>query len=117
MPKRKTEKLVIETNDKAASTIAALEQLKMTEGWKVVCQVIDGNIEALEAQILDRKDAATGRVLTEAEVDQLRDKRGYLLEVRETPDKYILHLRRTDDPGESFDPYAKTPAETILARR
>lgn len=96
----------VQTAGEASGRVLALEQLVASQGWKIVLEQIEGNVSVLEEQILTKRDAA-GKALTDAEVDQLRDKRGYLVELRRMPEKLLTSFK--DDPGEEqdFDPYER----------
>lgn len=91
-----------------------LETLQATPGWAVILRICEGNIEALDQMIIEKKDGA--EILTELEVDRLRDKRGYLKELMETPAAYIEKITQENVVPEDFDPYWKD-AETMIAAR
>ncbi len=108
--KIKKEKLVVDNDNKAAETIIALQQMISTEGWRIMKQIFDENIECLETQIIEKKDGE-GKILTELETDRLRDKLGYLKEVIKTPETYIARFAPQDTRKENFDPYFKSMLE------
>ncbi len=111
----KKEKLVVDNDNKAAETIIALQQMISTEGWRIMKQIFDENIECLETQIIEKKDGE-GKILTELETDRLRDKLGYLKEVIKTPETYIARFAPQDTRKENFDPYFKSMLELRQAQ-
>ncbi len=96
--------LVFENANSNAAIILALQDLKNHPGWKILTQLWDQNIADLEKSIIYKMQNDVP--LSEIEVDRLRDKLGYLNNVIETPDKYVIMLRRSDTPPKNFDPYA-----------
>ncbi len=114
--KIKKEKLTIDSDSKAAEVTVALETMISTEGWRIMKQIFDVNIENLETQIIEKKDSE-GKLLTELETDRLRDKLGYLKEVIKTPENYIARLERQDTPKEDFDPYYSSIIELRKAQQ
>ncbi len=96
-------------------TIMDLEMLLSSPGWAVVMKICEGNIEDLNQMIIEKMEGK--EILTEAEVDRLRDKRGYLKELMETPQNYIEHLSENTTKPEDFDPYFKSAKELIASRR
>lgn len=101
--------LVFENANSNAAIILALQDLKNHPGWKILTQLWDQNVADIEQSIIYK---AQGDVpLSDIEVDRQRDKLGYLRNVIETPDKYVIMLRRSDTPQRNFDPYAKEVSE------
>ena len=95
----------------AEEQIASLQTLLHNPGWGVVCGIFKQNVEVLQTQIIKKIDGEMGRVLTELEVDRLRDKLGYLEEVIDTPTNYIHKLRKEKTVPVSFDPFFRSVDE------
>lgn len=93
-------KNLFNTDEKRTAAIAAFRQLKKTEGWRLLLQVANANIEALEEQILDRPEE-----LAEKEIDRRRDKRLAYKEVIEIPDHLINLLEKPNTLSPDTDPY------------
>ncbi len=98
-------------------TILALKALIAQPGWAIITRICKGNIKYLASQIIEKRDGETGRILTEDEVDRLRDKRGYLKELKDTPEKYIERLESGYVEPEQYDPYYNDPKDIINDRK
>lgn len=109
MPKPKREELTSET------MIVQLETLMFSEGWQIVRRVTDENIRVIEVQILEKRDGATD--LNDEEVDRLRDKRGFLKDLAEFPEKFIKMLQKKTISPEEYDPYYSDAQELIKDRK
>jgi len=69
----------------------------------------------LDQQILDKR-TMDGEPLNDLECDRLRDKRGYLKEIGDTPQSILDRIRQdNNEPGDA-DPYPKTAQELIEMR-
>lgn len=111
MPKkRKKEKISL-----TEQQVLDLENLISMSGWAIIVGIMDRNIEALEESILEKEQF--GISLTEKDVDRLRDKRGYLIELKETPSKYIAKIAREGTAPEEFDPYHTNAQDIINSRK
>jgi hypothetical protein len=58
-----------------------------------------------------------GNAITDKDVDELRHKRGYLIDLRDTPQRYVQILQNVDVQPEDFDPYFKDAKEIIDSRK
>lgn len=96
----------VQTAGEASGRALALQQLIGSQGWKIVLEQIEGNVSVLEESILTKTDAA-GKALSDAQVDQLRDKRGYLVELRRMPEKLLSIFQADSGTEKDFDPYAR----------
>lgn len=123
MATKKEKTIIIKTTRKAKAPVdsgrivLALQALVATEGWAVIVRVCQGNIEHLEKAIIDKRDPETKAVLSEVEVDLLRAKRDYLVELRDTPANFSKKLQSEAVTPEEFDPYYKTAEDVIRERR
>lgn len=97
--------------------VLALQAMVAMEGWAVIVQICNANIEHLESAIIEKMDPETKAALTDYEVEMLRIKRGYLVELRDTPANYAKQLNDSPVPPEEFDPYFKSADDIIKARR
>jgi len=88
-----------------ARIIEALESLKQNSGWIFLTQILTVNKDVLAEQIINKEQ--DGKVLTDAEVDILRQKHSYLKELLEKPDIYLRKLRIEPEEREDLDPYYK----------
>lgn len=85
--------------------ILALEGLKNNSGWLFLTQVFQGNIDYLTKQIVS-KVGDDGKPLSDAEVDSLRIRHGYLTELLEKPDTFLKSLRAPEaTENTDLDPY------------
>ncbi len=104
-PRKKIDSpMVFENANSNGAIILALEDLRHHPGWKILTQLWDQNVADLEQSIIYKMQGEVA--LSDIEVDRLRDKLGYLRNVIETPNKYVIMLRRSDTPPKNFDPYA-----------
>jgi hypothetical protein len=109
LPKPKAEDMTAET------MIIQLQALMLSDGWQIVRKVTNENIRVLEEQILEKRD---GKVeLTEEQVDRLRDKRGFLKDLAEFPERFISILQQKAVKPEEYDPYYSDAKELINERR
>jgi len=114
--------MVIKTRKAKAPTdtgrmVLALQSMAATEGWAIIVRICDSNIDYLERAIISKCDPQTKRVLSDFEVDQLRAKHDYLVELRDTPANYAKQLSMESIAPENFDPYFKTAEDIIEERR
>jgi hypothetical protein len=84
-----------------------LKEMTHSAGWKLMVQVLEGNLAVLERQIVRKKEILTNRPLTEVEVDRLRDQHEILSELINKPkeliDQYSVPTEQAGSP--SYDPY------------
>ena len=105
--KHKEFDLSVKTEAQALELITHLEMLKVSAGWQILKQVIDGNIAVLERAILLKQDTETAVAITEQQADELRFKRNYLEELSEKPQKLIEQFKKqTTNSVPTYDPYA-----------
>ncbi len=93
----------------------SLQAMQATEGWAVMLQNLLLNIEYLEECILEKKQ--DDMPLNDLEIDRLRDKRGFLKELVEMPQKYAEKLADGTAKPENFDPYYNDVKELIRERK
>lgn len=79
--------------------ISYLERLKTDEGWRLVKEAIQLNLEWVEDQILEGGD--------EKQLDLYREQRRCYLELLNTPDHLISKIKGSDLPDKdlNLDPY------------
>lgn len=106
MPKKKPQKPDINKDpaDRTEQVSLAFQALIASPGWSFLVEIIEGNLDVLEQQILDKADR-DGNPLDEVATDRLRDKRGYLIELRGIPSKFIKAARVEPVEPREFDPY------------
>lgn len=84
-----------------------LKEMTHSAGWKLMVQVLEGNLAVLERQIVRKKEILTNRALTEVEVDRLRDQHEILTELINKPkeliEQYSVPTEQLGSP--SYDPY------------
>lgn len=99
--------------------IADLQILISTAGWQIIREVMQGNVATLNEMILnktiDGKPESTE--ISDQDVDQLRYKRGFMIDLMNTPENYIEKLQDKGIEPEEFDPYFKDAKEIIADRR
>ena len=93
----------------------ALQSMQATEGWAIVQKNILDNIAYLEECILEKEQ--DGMPLNDLAVDRLRDKRGFLKELVNLPEKFASKLENRTANTESFDPYFSDVKELIKSRK
>ena len=84
--------------------------------WGLLQEYTQENIRMLEEQILTKLSLEQGHydeLLTDLEVDRLRDKRSALIDITQLPQVVIDSLRETSDNKEEddLDPYMPAPKE------
>lgn len=100
----------------AQAALVALQAMVVTEGWAFILRINQTNIDILTKQILDKVDE-NKQPISEAEVDLLRAKRGYLIELSELPEKFIAGVEANMGVTEkNFDPY-QSREELIESRK
>lgn len=84
-----------------------LKDMVNSAGWKLMTQVLEGNLALLEKQIVRKREVLTDRALTEVEVDRLRDQHEILTELMQKPHELIALYGKKDSPIPSpdYDPY------------
>jgi hypothetical protein len=93
----------------------ALQAMEATEGWAIMKKNTLDNIEYLEECILEKKQ--DGMPLNDLAVDRLRDKRGFLKELVNLPEKFAKKLETGKASTEDFDPYFSDVKELIKNRK
>lgn len=94
------DKNLFDTDEKKSAAVAAFRQLKKQEGWRLLVQVAQANIDSLEEQILSRPEG-----LSEDEIDRRRDKRLAYKEIIGIPDHLIELLEEPERFTAEADPY------------
>lgn len=117
MAKKKTTKDLSERNP--LEIIADLQVMQATAGWAIMVQIIGKQLIILNEMILNKTSDGRedGPVISDADVDELRHKRGYLIDLRDTPQRYINTLQTEDVQPEDFDPYYKNANDIIKDRK
>jgi len=114
---KKTKKELSERNP--LEIIADLQVMQATAGWAIMIQIIENQLIILNEMILNKthNGRIDGQEISDKDVDELRHKRGYLIDLRDTPQRYINTLQTEDVQPESFDPYFKDAKEIISHRK
>lgn len=109
MPRKPAKpKVEVQTNDEALARLAALQGLLVNEGWKVLVEEMEKNLAVLGNQIIKKVDLDGKTPISDGDADRLRDKHGYLSELKELPERLMAFYRSEDPEKEDFDPYPKT---------
>lgn len=104
--KHKTFNLDVKTKEQGETLIAHLNQMKLSEGWRLMKQILEGNMAVLERAIITKIDPQTGTKLSEAALDELRGKLAVFGEVVEKPDQLIEMFRKQSGGFvPAYDPY------------
>ena len=98
------------------NVIASLTSLQASQGWAIVVKILNDNIAYLEKAILEKVDPITKEVLTDAEVEILRIKRGLNIDLRDTPGNYSKVVKDVGEVPVEYDPFFKTNADIIKAK-
>lgn len=93
------EDTLFDTEGKKNKAIAQLRRLRESADWKVLADVLEGNIRLLEDRII----AGTG---TREKIDRFRDRLSVYKDVRDTPDTLLRRLTDKDKEPPRVDPYA-----------
>jgi hypothetical protein len=109
VPKPRSEAMTSE------AMVMQLQALMLSDGWRIVRRVTDENIRLIEEQILEKRIGNT--ILTDEDVDRLRDKRGFLKDLAEFPERFIGRLQKKTVKPEEYDPYYHDAKELIKERR
>lgn len=98
--------LNIKTPEQAVTLIAELTNFKLSGGWKLMVQILEGNMANLERAIITKMDAWTGTKLSEAQLDELRAKHAVFAELIAKPDDLIeLFKKQSGGSVPIYDPY------------
>lgn len=94
-----------------------LKELVNSAGWKLMAQVMEGNLHLLEKQIVSKKEVLTGKLLTDEEVDSLRDQHEIMLELINKPKELIARYSKSEEPEPvvDYDPYGTRPEGIVNA--
>lgn len=87
--------------------VVALQTLKTNAGWQFLEQILRVNMKDLSENIITKLDY-NKKVLTDEEVDVLREKYRYLNELLNKPEEFIkkLSIENEENVVEDLDPYA-----------
>lgn len=96
--------LTLEDQAENNRIILALEGLKINTGWVFLMQLFQKNKELLDEMIITKKDI-DDKPITEAQADEARYKRSYLVEIMGKPDEFLKKLRPKTVPADNLDPY------------
>lgn len=83
---------------KRSKAVAQLRRLCESEDWVVLADVLDANIEVLEARIVVGEG-------TRDEIDRLRDRLAVYKDIRDTPNTLLKRLTEKDKEIPNPDPY------------
>jgi hypothetical protein len=98
--------LEIKTKAQGEELAEHLKNLKVSSGWMIMKQILEGNLSLLERQIVTKKNL-NGEILTDADVDDLRKTHFVMEELVNKPDFLIAQLTKEDGAGiPTYDPYA-----------
>lgn len=90
---------------------ASLLAMQVSEGWQIMLKIFADNIKYLETSILEKIDPVTKIILTDDDIEKLRNKRNLMIEVRDTPENYVKTLEKDDKEMKNYDPYFQTKEE------
>jgi len=95
------------SHETLASYAFYLKEMVNSAGWKLMVQVLEGNLALLEKQIVRKKEVLTDRPLTESEADSLRDQHEILTELINKPHQLIKKYGAPEQarPVVEYDPY------------
>jgi len=98
--------LNIKTPEQAVVLVAELTSLKFSGGWKLLTQILEGNMAQLERSIITKLDAWNGTKLSEVHLDELRAKHAVFAELLAKPDDLIeLFQKKSGGFVPIYDPY------------
>ena len=98
--------LNIKTPEQALTLISELTAFKLSGGWKLMVQILEGNMANLERAIITKMDAWTGTKLSEVQLDELRAKHAVFAELLAKPDDLIeLFQKQSGGLVPIYDPY------------
>lgn len=119
MSKKTTKKIKALSDRNPLEIISDLTVMQATSGWAIMIQIIESQLEALNNMILNKttNGREDGGAITNEDVDELRIKRGYLIDLRDTPQRYVQLLQNVDIQPEDFDPYFKDAQSIIDSRK
>lgn len=107
--------------DTSAATLESyagyLKSMVLSGGWKLMEQVLEGNMSLLEKQIVSKKDFETSALLTEADVDLLRVQHAQIVQLMNIPAKLIKQYGKPEDVAgvAEYDPYStKAKDSTVI---
>lgn len=85
-----------------------LKEMLNSGGWKLMEQVLEGNMSLLEKQIVSKRDIETSIELDEEAVDLLRVQHAQIVQLINTPRKLIKQYGKPEDVAAvaEYDPYS-----------
>lgn len=85
-----------------------LKEMLNSGGWKLMEQVLEGNMALLERQIIAKRELE-GKELSEEEVDLLRVQHAQIVQLIKTPSELIKKYGKPEDAKgiTEYDPYSK----------
>jgi uncharacterized protein YdcH (DUF465 family) len=98
------ENLDIQTPEQRADLMQRMQQFQEHPDWKFICSVLQVNIDLLDRQIIEKVDENRDE-LSDEDVDQLRDKRMRLKELKQLPQSIVEQMRDPETEANSLDPY------------
>lgn len=99
------------SQEKIDRAVAAFTNLINNEGWKLLEQIWNENIDVLRQQL----EEGLGKDETKSDIDRVRDKLGLLREIKNTPRTMIKKLESSEGGAPSADPFETV--EELQARR
>ena len=93
--------MVFDTKEKSASAVASLQALLSTAGWKIVCDILDANIETVRRQL----EEGSGIGETTEDVNRMRDSIRIMREIRNTPETMMKKLTAPETAEPQHDPF------------
>ena len=89
------------SKEKISRAVSAFTNLLNDEGWKILEQIWDKNIEIIKRQL----EEGLGEDETKNDVDRLREKLALLRAVKNTPTSMIQKLTAGEPEQPSLDPF------------
>ena len=102
---------LFDSEEKINKAISAFTNLLNNEGWKLLEQIWDENIELLRQQL----ENGSGENETKSDIDRVRDKLTLLREIKNTPSSIIKKLESPEDEIPATDPFET--ADELRAKR
>ena len=99
---------LFDSKEKIERAISAFTNLLNDEGWKLLEQIWDENIEVLRQQL----ENGLGESETKSDIDRLRDKLILLREIRNTPSSMIQKLNPSKLNTPNWDPFQTVSERT-----
>lgn len=103
--KKKFDLSANQSEEEKSRIILAMQSLIISDGWRLLKQTFQANIDFLDGQIISKISSESGEKLNETDCDRLRDKREVMTELLKKPDELLKTLQRVEQPEPDYDPY------------